>query len=88
MQDINNLNRVRQKCLEMIFALSQIDANCEKILTGFSEETLRDIEKGINSFNSSSELMQSSLMLFLKDISQIDEDDEILGAETEEGYRL
>lgn len=88
MRDIENLNKFRQKTLEMIFQLSQIDGMCQDLLTNFDENDLQEIGKVLESFDLNTEMMRNSLILFIKQLSNIDEDDEIIAAETDEGYKI
>jgi len=88
MNEIVQLNRFRKKCLETIYALSVIDATCEKMITEVTQDKLDSLAKLMQEYQDGNHEMQNYLMDFLKSVAEPTDEYEISSTESEEGYKL
>lgn len=87
MDNINDLNKVRQKMFEIIFQFSQIDDICKKIITDFDAESIDKLVNTIQEYQTNTEKLQAYLHDYISRL--IDQENQDYSLEdTEEGYKI
>lgn len=88
MNEFIRLSRFRQKCMESIYKLSEIDAYCQKLTIDVTQENIDKIAKLAEQYQNSNYELQNYLMDFLKESTQAESEDELSTTETDDGYIL
>lgn len=87
MHNINDFNRVRQKMLEIMYQFGKIDALSKEIMTDVDSESIDELIKNIQEYQSNNDKLQSYLHDYITKI--IDTEDNNLNLEdTEDGYKI
>jgi hypothetical protein len=88
MNEIINFNKLSNKCMELVFEISKIHNNNNKLLTEIKQETIDEIAVNIESFYNIAEEMKLSIMNFLNEIINQQEEIEINTLKTDFGYKI
>jgi len=87
MKEFANFNRLSNKCLEMLSAVSQIHEIAKRLQITPSQEDIDQIPSLINNLDEANADISSCLMSFLKEIA-LDDVTETDANKTDLGYKL